>query len=146
MCGIVGIFIKNKKLEKYLGNYLSVMIDGMSSRGPDSAGFAIYESVSNNSLYKISLCITDEIHYDIFKKNIKKKFKDIKFKQLADHLIISTSSKPNTFIKYIEKNYPSISIVGFGKSIEIFRGFSAQIIVALIVSSVKNSGAISMVS
>ena len=55
MCGIVGIFIKNKKLEKNLGGYLSKMIDSMSSRGPDSAGFAIYNSIKSkkyvNSLY-----------------------------------------------------------------------------------------------
>ena len=43
MCGIVGIYLKNKKLEKSLGRFLSGMLKNMSSRGPDSAGFAIYK-------------------------------------------------------------------------------------------------------
>jgi glutamate synthase domain-containing protein 1 len=42
MCGIVGLFFKNKSLEPQLGDLFSDMLDCMSSRGPDSAGFAIY--------------------------------------------------------------------------------------------------------
>ena len=42
MCGIVGIYLKTKKYEKSLGKFLSGMLDNMATRGPDSAGFAIY--------------------------------------------------------------------------------------------------------
>ena len=42
MCGIVGLFLKDPKLEPECGALLSVMLASMSSRGPDSAGFAIY--------------------------------------------------------------------------------------------------------
>jgi len=42
MCGIVGLFIKDKRLEPALGGYLATMLATMSDRGPDSAGFAIY--------------------------------------------------------------------------------------------------------
>ena len=43
MCGIVGIYLKSKKFEKDLGKMLSGMLINMESRGPDSAGFAIYK-------------------------------------------------------------------------------------------------------
>ena len=72
MCGIVGIFLKNKSLQNKLGSYLSPMIDSMSSRGPDSAGFAIYNSNGNKKLNKFSLCIPDNIKIDILQKDIKK--------------------------------------------------------------------------
>jgi asparagine synthetase B (glutamine-hydrolysing) len=42
MCGIVGLFIKDKGLEPQLGQLLSGMLATMCDRGPDSAGFAIY--------------------------------------------------------------------------------------------------------
>jgi glutamate synthase domain-containing protein 1 len=42
MCGIVGIFLKNRSLEPELGNMLAGMLGTMCDRGPDSAGFAIY--------------------------------------------------------------------------------------------------------
>ena len=44
MCGIVGIYLKTKKFEKNLGKMLSGMLNNMESRGPDSAGFAIYKN------------------------------------------------------------------------------------------------------
>jgi glutamate synthase domain-containing protein 1 len=42
MCGIVGIFLKDKSLEPQLGSMLSQMLVTLSDRGPDSAGIAIY--------------------------------------------------------------------------------------------------------
>jgi methylamine---glutamate N-methyltransferase subunit A len=44
MCGIAGLFIKDSKLEPQLGELLSNMTSTLCSRGPDSAGFAIYGS------------------------------------------------------------------------------------------------------
>jgi glutamate synthase domain-containing protein 1 len=44
MCGIVGLFLKNKSLEPQLGQMLAGMLGTMCERGPDSAGFAVYGS------------------------------------------------------------------------------------------------------
>ena len=42
MCGIVGLFLKNKVLAPQLGSLTAQMLAVMSERGPDSAGFAVY--------------------------------------------------------------------------------------------------------
>lgn len=42
MCGIVGLFLKDKSLEPELGRMLTSMLITMTDRGPDSAGIAIY--------------------------------------------------------------------------------------------------------
>ena len=42
MCGIVGLFLKDKALEPKLGEMLTAMLITMTDRGPDSAGIAIY--------------------------------------------------------------------------------------------------------
>jgi len=42
MCGIVGLFLKDKTLEPQLGSLLTSMLVTMTDRGPDSAGIAIY--------------------------------------------------------------------------------------------------------
>jgi methylamine---glutamate N-methyltransferase subunit A len=42
MCGIVGLFLKDRALEPQLGALLAGMLEVMTDRGPDSAGFAIY--------------------------------------------------------------------------------------------------------
>ncbi|RVB59287.1 glutamine amidotransferase, partial [Mesorhizobium sp. M7A.F.Ca.CA.002.04.1.1] len=48
MCGIVGLFLKDKSLEPQLGAMLSQMLISLSDRGPDSAGIAIYGAPSKN--------------------------------------------------------------------------------------------------
>ena len=42
MCGIVGLFLKDSSLEPRLGSLLAGMLEVMTERGPDSAGFAVY--------------------------------------------------------------------------------------------------------
>jgi glutamate synthase domain-containing protein 1 len=54
MCGIVGLFIKDKSLEPQLGALLEDMLIKMSDRGPDSAGIAVYNTGSDG-LTKITL-------------------------------------------------------------------------------------------
>jgi len=42
MCGIAGLFLKNRALEPELGAMTAAMLSVLTSRGPDSAGFAVY--------------------------------------------------------------------------------------------------------
>ena len=74
MCGIVGLYFKKKKLHNQLGKYLSGMLDNMSSRGPDSAGFAIYNNDSKK-IFKYSLCIDDKLIAKNFEIDVKKNLK-----------------------------------------------------------------------
>ena len=68
MCGIVGIYLKNEKLKNSLGSLLSKMLINMGSRGPDSAGFAIYKKEEKDK-FKYSLCINSLNYEDFEKKN-----------------------------------------------------------------------------
>ncbi|WP_284165204.1 glutamine amidotransferase family protein [Frigidibacter sp. SD6-1] len=54
MCGIVGLFLKDPKLEPKLGAMLTDMLITMTDRGPDSAGIAIY-SGAKDGLGKITI-------------------------------------------------------------------------------------------
>jgi len=45
MCGIVGLFLKDKSLEPELGMMLSDMLVTMTDRGPDSAGMQFMETM-----------------------------------------------------------------------------------------------------
>ena len=119
MCGIVGIYLKNKKLEKSLGRFLSGMLKNMSSRGPDSAGFAIYKEEKKYK-YKYSICL-NKMNFLTFKKQFTKVIKKAKIEQISDHVIIKTNEKPEKILKIINEKLKDISLVGYGKSIEIFK-------------------------
>ena len=55
MCGIVGLFLKQKALEPSLGEWLEPMLVAMAERGPDSAGFAIYHDPAPEGALKLTL-------------------------------------------------------------------------------------------
>ena len=118
MCGIVGIYLKNKKYHKDLGKFLSGMMNNMATRGPDSAGFAIYSSEKKNK-FKYSICFTN-INSSELKKNLLKKIKDAKIKIISDHIVIETSLNPSKVLNIINK-FENLSLVGYGNAIEIFK-------------------------
>ena len=118
MCGIVGIYLKNKKYHKDLGKYLSGMMNNMATRGPDSAGFAIYSSAKKNK-FKYSICFTNTNSSEL-KKNLLKKIKDAKIKIVSDHIVIETSLNSSKVLNIINK-FENLSLVGYGNSIEIFK-------------------------
>ena len=121
MCGIVGLYLKNKKLHSKLGFFLSGMIDNMSSRGPDSAGFAIYNNLKSKNIYKYSLSFNSNTSIKSFEIESIKHFNDLQFTNVSDHTIVYSSALPKKFIPYLKSNFKNISVVGYGKSIEIFK-------------------------
>ena len=118
MCGIVGIYLKSKKFEKNLGKMLSGMLINMGSRGPDSAGFAIYKNEKKKE-FKYSVCIND-LTFEKFKIDILKRIKITNIQKNSDHVIISTKEKTEKVLDILN-NFKGISLVGYGKSIEIFK-------------------------
>ena len=59
MCGIVGLYLKNVELQAQLGCMFKPMLIEMSSRGPDSAGVAIYRNPVLAGQTKFSLAHDD---------------------------------------------------------------------------------------
>jgi len=119
MCGIVGIYLKTKKYEKDLGKFLSGMLDGMATRGPDSAGFAIYKKQNKNK-FKYSICL-NQLTDKEFKKKISKFLKKITLKTFSDHVILETEEKPKKVLEILDTKLKEVSLVGYGKSINIFK-------------------------
>jgi len=119
MCGIVGIYLKTKKYEKDLGKFLSGMLDGMATRGPDSAGFAIYTKQNKNK-FKYSICL-NQLTDKEFKKKISKFLKKITLKTFSDHVILETDEKPKKVLEILDSKLKEVSLVGYGKSINIFK-------------------------
>ena len=56
MCGIIGLLIKKPALRSELGRWMTPMLIGMTERGPDSAGLAVFsDPLSDDHARKISV-------------------------------------------------------------------------------------------
>ena len=77
------------------------MLVSMESRGPDSAGFAIYNS-DKNKIYKYSICL-NEMSFEKFKKEIKNKVKFTTIEKNSDHVILKSNENTALLLLPIEE-------------------------------------------
>ena len=123
MCGIVGLFLKDPKLEPKLGAMLTDMLITMTDRGPDSAGIAIY---SEGKVGHGKLTIQSATP-DVDFKNLDADLKDAIGKPVL-MLVKSTHAVLEVPADQIEAARsalahlrPSIKVMSVGEGIEIYK-------------------------
>ena len=122
MCGIVGIYLKNKELHPKLGKLFSPMLTEMGDRGPDSAGFAIYRENAEGQI-KIMLYSSDEnYNWNNIKSGIENDLKSLaSMKSISTHAIFKSNVNSKSFRTWLTKTFPEISIMSIGNSLEIYK-------------------------
>lgn len=123
MCGIVGLFFKNKSLEPHLGELFGEMLNCMSSRGPDSAGFAIYGPAVPAGSLKVTLQHADEEFPWIqvakaFENELKAK---ASFTINSTHAIFVLEAKEPDIRRFLQEKFPDVRVMSIGSRIEIMK-------------------------
>ncbi len=123
MCGIVGLYLKNGELHAQLGCMFKPMLIEMSSRGPDSAGVAIYRNPVKAGQTKFSLAHDDSgFLWETLETNLAASLNcEVATLKVANHCILVTDAAETEVISWLQTNCPEVRIVGSGKSIEIFK-------------------------
>ncbi|KPX25467.1 glutamine amidotransferase family protein [Pseudomonas syringae USA007] len=124
MCGIVGLYLKNPALESQLGKLFEPMLEAMTDRGPDSAGFAIYGDEVADGWVKLTLQATTE-HYD-FKALIAALEGTLNapldWFQNASAVVLKIQAEEAPVRAALAELAPSVRIMSAGQSIEILKG------------------------
>lgn len=123
MCGIAGLFIKDKALEPKLGEYLTKMTSTLCSRGPDSAGFAIY-GAGQDGKTKVTIAGPTE-QYDIAsaaQKLVQAIDKTAKITRRHSHAVITFKSAdvPHA-VAWLAEHSPEVTVMSEGQRLEIFK-------------------------
>ncbi len=123
MCGIVGLFLKDKKLEPELGHMLTDMLVTMTDRGPDSAGIAIYAADTENIGKLTVQSDTPETDFEGLADAIKEATSVIVSIRVKDtHAILEMPENAIASIRAILSDIrPAIRIMSAGDSIEIYK-------------------------
>lgn len=116
MCGIVGLFLKNRALEPELGNLTAAMLAVLTDRGPDSAGFAIYGAGMPGN---IKFTLRAPGNYDF--PALAAKF-SVSYTIHDDHAVFSFPESRETEIRQKLSRHPEITIVASGARMELFKG------------------------
>jgi glutamate synthase domain-containing protein 1 len=121
MCGIVGLFLKDPKLEPKLGDLLSDMLVTMSDRGPDSAGIAIYGK-STQGYMKITVQSPDpEIDLRVLANDLAVAGMKSSVELKDTHAVIESTSDPAAVRAFLVSHHPQVRVMSTGESIEIYK-------------------------
>jgi glutamate synthase domain-containing protein 1 len=122
MCGIVGLFLKDKSLEPELGELLSNMLIAMSDRGPDSAGIAIYGAPAKDRAKITIQSSKPDADFKDLDKDLAAAGVKAKVITKSTHAVVEVpSDKAAEARATIVKVRPSIRVMGSGDSVEIFK-------------------------
>jgi len=123
MCGIVGLFLKDKSLEANLGQMLSEMLVTMTDRGPDSAGIAVYNAHQAGQV-KITVQADDpQTDFDGLDKKLGAAIgASVQMDVRDTHAVLTMpQASLDSAMTELRQLEPVIRIMGRGESIEIYK-------------------------
>ena len=123
MCGIVGLFLKDKTLEPKFGAMLQQMLGTMCERGPDSAGFAIYCDAKPGKM-KITIRPSSEVSdfSAIGQKISEASGASVEVHRRGTHWVVSAAVKDEAAVlQAIAGLGRQISVVGSGRRMEVYK-------------------------
>ena len=122
MCGIVGLFLKDKSLEPQLGALLSDMLVTMTDRGPDSAGIAIYGSAADGRA-KVTIQSADPAaDFSGLAEALKESGVDAVVTVKSTHAVLDIPAEKLDGIRpVLSAIRPNVRVMGSGDSVEIYK-------------------------
>lgn len=123
MCGIVGLFLKNKALEPKLGEMTATMLATMCERGPDSAGFAIYgDAKSGKAKITLQSPQPDKDFAGLAKAVGDKIGKAVSLEVKSTHAVLTCpAADVDAARAAVREITPTIRVMGRGDVIEIYK-------------------------
>ncbi len=123
MCGIAGLFLKDRLLEPELGQHLSRMLVSLTDRGPDSAGIAVYRA-PEAGLSKLT--VRSETPGAVF-PNLEAALRevlhaDVSVRPVATHAVIELpAEKALEAREALSQVAPGLTIMSGGEAVEIYK-------------------------
>ncbi len=123
MCGIVGLFLKDPKLEPQLGALLADMLITMTDRGPDSAGIAIYSGAGKGKAKITVQSSTPEVDFKTLDEDLKDAIGTpvlilIKSTHAVLEVPLAQIDAARSALSHLR---PNVKVMSAGESIEIFK-------------------------
>lgn len=123
MCGIVGLLLKNEKMRPNIGELMLPMLIGMTERGPDSAGMAVFtEQVATGdlkyNLYAPFMTFDWQALANEFNAQLNTK---AKISSQSNHAILVASVETQAIKTWLKTQYPNVHLLSVGLAIDVYK-------------------------
>lgn len=130
MCGIIGLLIKNSEQRVHLGEWMTPMLVGMTERGPDSAGMAVFTEAVPQLRRKLSLyCADPSFNWRSLHCVLEAHFAPLTCELKANHAVLTLGADPTEVRGWLVREYPQVHVLCVGRAIDLYKdvGLPAQI-------------------
>ena len=123
MCGIVGLFLKDRELQPFLGALISEMLVTMTDRGPDSAGIAIYGNEKSSDSKLTVQSENPRSDFPSLASDLGEAIDSVvEIEEKDTHAVIRVpSNRIDTAKEALNMIRGDLRLMSLGKSIEIFK-------------------------
>ncbi|OYD74145.1 UNVERIFIED_ORG: N-methylglutamate synthase subunit A [Burkholderia sp. CF145] len=127
MCGIVGLLVKKPELRERLGELMVPMLLGMTERGPDSAGLAVFTEPVADGVRKISLYsgLTEEgadFNWQGLVHELNAHLGAKASVQVKDnHAVLTVAVDPEAVKHWIRETHPGLHVLSTGRMIDLYK-------------------------
>ena len=132
MCGIIGLHLKNQDLQPRLGELLTVMLEAMTTRGPDSAGIAVYADQdaatdAAQDTLRYSLRSDETVEWDLLAKGIAAETgSQVTAQRLAgDSAVLVSPADETSFLTALRRIGPQVAVAGYGRAMVVVKDVGA---------------------
>jgi methylamine---glutamate N-methyltransferase subunit A len=127
MCGIVGLLVKNPTLRNQLGTLMVPMLVGMTERGPDSAGLAVYTAPVGARQHKLSLYSGETaLDWSVLLQRIAADFPHAQeIWAHGNHAVLTSAADPDELNEWLTRNAPGVAVLSVGQSIDLYKDVGA---------------------
>ena len=131
MCGIVGLFCKTETYRPELGRLTAVMLHEMLDRGPDSAGFAIYDDGADDHTRITVLAEGLQVDWSPTAERLQSVLEaEVAVRPTQDHAVFETTGDGRVARQWIIDNVPGVDVLSYGSHIELYKSVGDPDLVA----------------
>jgi glutamate synthase domain-containing protein 1 len=127
MCGIVGLLVKKPELHAQLGALMVPMLIGMTERGPDSAGLAVYTAPVPGHEHKLSLYSGEHaVDWSDLLDRVSAAFPaHHEIAVHGNHAVLTTAADADRMAAWLKRNAAQVAVLSVGQSIDLYKDVGA---------------------
>lgn len=142
MCGIVGLFCKTSRHRHELGRLAALMLHEMRDRGPDSAGFAVYDEAGVAETTRLTVLAEG------FSPDWRRVAAELEqalgaeatVRHLRDHAVFEIDGDGRLARQWLIDTMPELDVLSYGERIELYKAVGDPDLVALHYDLASRSG------
>lgn len=132
MCGLVGLLLKNPDMRAHLGELMVPMLIGMTERGPESAGLAVFTNGAAAGELKYSLhAPTSDFNWASLESDFNgHPGSKVRVITKGNHAVLISRLEPHVVKARLGEHFPGVHVLSVGQAIDVYKDTGSPAAVA----------------